>query len=66
MCSLKYMYVKKTKKKRCAAALNQKRIVYCIKYQLTSSLTQFIAYFKYSIIESCNPQCTVRNCFVCA
>ena len=33
---------------------------------LTSSLTQFIAYFKYSIIESYNPQCTVRNCFVCA
>ena len=33
---------------------------------LTSSLTQFIAYFKYSIIESYNPQCNVRNCFVCA
>ena len=33
---------------------------------LTSSLTQFIAYFKYSIIESYNPQSTVRNCFVCA
>ena len=33
---------------------------------LTSSLTQFIAHFKYFIIESYNPQCTVRNCFVCA
>ena len=33
---------------------------------LTSSLTQFIAYFKYSIIERYNPQCNVRNCFVCA
>ena len=33
---------------------------------LTSSLIQFIAYFKYSIIESYNPQCTVRSCFVCA
>ena len=33
---------------------------------LTSSLPQFIGYFKYSIIESHTPQCTVRNCFVCA
>ena len=32
----------------------------------SSPLTEFIAYFKYSIIESYNSQCTVRNCFVCA
>ena len=38
---------------------------------LTTSLTQFIAYYSiiiayYSIIESYNPQCTVKKCYVCA
>ena len=50
--------------------------VQCTKYQLLKlimdtsqsdlDLSQFISYFKYSIIESYIPQCTVRNCFVCA
>ena len=33
---------------------------------LTSSITQFIGYFKYRIIDAYNPVCNITNCFVCA
>ena len=32
---------------------------------LTSSLVQFVAYFKYKIIEAYNAVCNIRNCYVC-
>ena len=32
---------------------------------LTSSLVQFVAYFKYKIIEAFNTVCNIRNCYVC-
>ena len=32
---------------------------------LTSSLVQFVAYFKYNIIEAYNAVCNIRNCYVC-
>ena len=32
---------------------------------LTSSLVQFVAYFKYKIIEVYNAVCNIRNCYVC-
>ena len=32
---------------------------------LTSSLMQFMAYFKYKIIEAYNAVCNVRNCYIC-
>ena len=32
---------------------------------LTSSLVQFVAYFKYKIIEAYNAACNLRNCYVC-
>ena len=57
-------------------------LVQCTKYQflkliretsqldldrcLTSSITQFIGYFKYRIIYAYNPVCNITNCFVCA
>ena len=31
---------------------------------LTSSLMQFVAYFKYKIIETYNAVCNIRNCYV--
>ena len=33
---------------------------------LTSSITQFIVYFKYRIINTYNPVCNITNCFVYA
>ena len=33
---------------------------------LTSSITQFIGYFKYRIIDAYNPVCNITNYFVCA
>ena len=30
---------------------------------LTSSITQFIGYFKYRIIDAYNPVCIITNCF---
>ena len=32
---------------------------------LTSSLVQFVAYFKYKTIEAYNAVCNIRNCYVC-
>ena len=32
---------------------------------LTSTITQFIAHFKYTIIAAYNPVCNKRNCYVC-
>ena len=32
---------------------------------LTSSLMQFVAYFKYKIIRAYNAVCNIRNCYVC-
>ena len=32
---------------------------------LTSSLVQFVVYFKYKIIEAYNTVCNIRNCYVC-
>ena len=32
---------------------------------LTSSLIQFVAYFKYKIIEAYNAVCNIRDCYVC-
>ena len=32
---------------------------------LTSSPVQFVAYFKYKIIEAYNAVCNIRNCYVC-
>ena len=32
---------------------------------LTSSLVQFVAYFKYKILEAYNAVCNIRNCYVC-
>ena len=32
---------------------------------LTSSLMQFVAYFKYKIIDAYNAVCNIRNCYVC-
>ena len=32
---------------------------------LTSSLVQFVAYFKYKIIEAYNAVCNIRSCYVC-
>ena len=32
---------------------------------LTSSLMQFVAYFKYKIIGAYNAVCNIRNCYVC-
>ena len=33
---------------------------------LTCSITQFIGYFKYRIIDAYNPVSNITNCFVCA
>ena len=32
---------------------------------LTSSLVQFVAYFKYKIIEAYHAVCNIRNCYIC-
>ena len=32
---------------------------------LTSSLVQFVVYFKYKIMEAYNAVCNIRNCYVC-
>ena len=32
---------------------------------LTSYLVQFVAYFKYKIIEAYNAVCNIRNCYIC-
>ena len=32
---------------------------------LTSTITQFIAHYKYTIIAAYNPVCNKRNCYVC-
>ena len=32
---------------------------------LTSSLVQFVAYFKYKIIEAYNAVYNIRNCYIC-
>ena len=32
---------------------------------LTSSLMQFVTYFKYKTIEAYNTVCNIRNCYVC-
>ena len=61
--------------------MTRKEYVQCTKYQflkliretsqmdldrcVTSSITQFIGYFKYRIIDAYNPVCNITNCFVC-